>query len=74
MVFVIEKGIPLPEGAAGRPGDKYPFKNMEVGDSFAFPKEVRAAVARSAHYYGKAQNKKFSTRAVDDTARCWRVS
>jgi hypothetical protein len=30
----IEKGIPLPPGRGGPSRVKYPFKDMEVGDSF----------------------------------------
>jgi hypothetical protein len=52
----IEKGIPIPArtGAKGPRGSKYPFADMEVGDSFALPvgeketsKAVRARVASS---------------------------
>jgi hypothetical protein len=73
MGFKIEKGIPMPR--RGRPcGSKYPFDQMEIGDSFVIPdekvKSVRAIVVsrrktrKDPHCYvvGRYQN----------SYRCWR--
>jgi len=73
MKFVVEKGIPLVGDGRGRQKN-YPFENMNVGDSFAFPKEIRVSVARAAHYHGKSKGKMFTTRAVDGAYRCWRIA
>lgn len=70
----IEKGIPIPEGD-GRRGraPKYPWRNMEVGDSF-FVREKPSAVARGACEAGKRCGRKFISRRIDDGVRIWRVS
>jgi hypothetical protein len=66
-VFVVEKNIPLPL--------KFPFDQMEVGDSFAIPSEVkRATVAVYARRYGDKHGMKFITRQMTDgIIRCWRT-
>lgn len=80
----IEKGIPLPEPYKGRPV-KYPFRDMEVGDSFSIPltgtmtgtgvdiatKRLRQAAANHARRVGG----KFHVRTVreEGVARCWRT-
>lgn len=73
----IDKGIAQPSGG-GRIA-KYPFRQMEVGDSFMFPVGYAGA-----HYYGMArdftsqcfatgENKKFKTSKVEGGYRCWRI-
>jgi hypothetical protein len=63
----IEKGIPLP--------CRFPFEQMEVGDSFAVPPDVhRTTVSIAALRYGRKHGAKFSTRKTPDgTIRCWRT-
>lgn len=63
----IEKGIPLPK--------RYPFDQMEVGDSFAVPPGVsRTTVAIAAMRYGRDHDMKFTIRMMPDRSyRCWRV-
>lgn len=65
--LLIEKGVPIPR--------RFPFEEMEVGDSFAVPKEIsKDAIYGSANYYGNKYNKKFTVRRMDDgTYRCWRI-
>lgn len=74
----IEKGIPVKSSGSGRIA-KYPFRKMEVGDSFLFPEGYK-----QSHYYGMAreftvqcraigQNWKFVARKTDAGYRCWRV-
>lgn len=63
------------KGGPGAPA-KYPFKTMQVGDSFEFtPKDVKNAASRM-HRLGKiaAPGRKFATRS-DTTGklRVWRV-
>lgn len=71
MTIKIEKGVEIPPQTRRL---KYPFEDMEVGDSFfvkADPKTIRAA----AHNYRKTRDKsrKFTIRAVDGGARVWRT-
>jgi hypothetical protein len=70
--FVIEKGIPKPEGRRGL--KKYPFGDMEIGDSFFVPSDKYRAVINASQIYGKRWERKFSVAKVDGGARCWRIA
>jgi hypothetical protein len=63
----IDKDHPLPV--------KYPFEQMEVGDSFAVPDTVkRTTLSIAMRRYGRKNNKKFTVRKFKDGAyRCWRI-
>lgn len=71
--FVIEKNIPIP--AAYDRVHKWPFANMEVGDSFLvdFSEATRRKLCTASSYYGKRRGKKFSIRKLDNGIRVWRV-
>jgi hypothetical protein len=76
MSFTIESGIPMPKRTAGRSGSKYPFADMEVGDSFAIPGDVKAATIRSAVGAFTKRNPdagKFAVRGTGDGLRVFRV-
>lgn len=67
----IDKGIPMPTGRV-----KYPFAQMKVGDSFAFPIRNRSSVAMSAINYAlKHDGTKFTVSAKRGATegRCWRI-
>jgi hypothetical protein len=72
MKYKIEKGIKSP--AAG--GWKYPFKQMQPGDSFLIKEDAMevARIRTAAYHYGR-ENKgiKFSIRKTDSGFRCWRL-
>lgn len=52
----------------------YPFKFMDVGDSFAFGLDKLNSVKSAASRYGKENDKVFTVRKMDKkTARAWRV-
>lgn len=70
--FKIEKNALVPP-PSGRPR-RYPFGDMEVGDSFWFAAAIYLQAAPAAAYYGKRNNKKFSVRKDGDGYRCWRVA
>jgi len=71
MMFEIEKGIPVP---ATLPRSKYPFGQMEVGDSFACSASQNARVRVAAHKYGKDHGLVFTARKIgDDSYRVWRI-
>lgn len=76
MSYEIEKNIPCPQKGSGRPAGKiYPFSEMEVGDSFACPPNIKEnSVAAAAHRENKKSGNKFVTRKVDGIIRCWRIS
>lgn len=57
--------------------NKFPFENMQVGDSFAVPDDVtRVAVSVAAMRYGKKNTMKFTIRLAseDGKLRCWRIA
>ena len=71
--IAIQKGIPVPKRAFGRTC-RYPWHEMEVGDSFLFPVNVSpsfcyGAASRASQTYGK----KFVVRKTTEGFRCWRV-
>lgn len=68
--FVVEKNVPVQHGA-GAP-HKYPFHDMEVGDSFAIPADKFARVKAAAYAHARNHGRKFST--SEKHLRCWRVA
>lgn len=64
----IDKNVPIPPAGQGRPR-KYPFDEMDVGDSF-FSGSI-ASVESSA--YSRNDGKKFVLRKVRGGVRVWRV-
>lgn len=69
MSFKIEKGIPLPKAIRGKP-KKYPWHEMDVGDSFVGGVSARSLVSRA----GKAIGFKFTSRKIGENEfRIWRV-
>lgn len=63
----IEKNVPLPQ--------RYPFAQMEIGDSFAVPEGInRTRVSVAAKRHGDKHGQKFTVRIMPDRSfRCWRV-
>lgn len=77
--FRIAKNVPLPTGkqasTAGRKR-KYPFDQMSVGHSFAFPPKLAPAVRSAAHAFRTQHNpeSRFSVRGMNGSYRCWRIA
>ncbi len=65
----IEKNIELQKISQYK---KYPFKKMEIGDSFQTDLK-RERVAKAAYIYGLRNDKKFATRKLPSGCRCWRI-
>lgn len=64
----IDKGVPIPPRRAG--AHKYPWYDMEIGDSFFTEEEkVRAAASK----IGPRTGHRYATRAEGDGYRVWRV-
>lgn len=68
MKYEIEKDIPIPE-VSGKGRSKYPFPEMEVGDSI-FSDNV--SIRQAAYAYARRKGKKFVVRQVDGGYRVWR--
>lgn len=75
-MIAVEKGIPLP----GRKHHKYPFDEMDVGDSFFIPAKSADDAARAqvsalgAMRARRLLDKDFTTRRVDGGVRVWRIA
>lgn len=71
--YQIEKNVELPNKFTQ--GVKYPFDQMEVGDSFAFNYEEEKRVSANAYNFKKNNpGRKFTVRKLSDAqGRCWRV-
>jgi hypothetical protein len=84
----IERGIEIPEVVGRSPGrkPKYPFADMEVGDSFSVhlnkkgdkveAKKVAVRLSVSVAYYQRNYGGRFTTRTMLDegVVRCWKVA
>jgi hypothetical protein len=75
--MIIMKNVPMPERKVKQPLNKYPFSEMEVGDSFDAPIKA-AALANNARKFGKLTGRKFVVRELYDQddnvigSRVWR--
>ena len=66
LEFEIEKGIPVPPGRA-----RYPFAEMEVGDSFV----ADETAAASARVWGRRKDVKFrQVKIGQNQFRVWRIA
>jgi hypothetical protein len=76
-MITIDKGIPVPTMRI-RPS-KYPWADMDVGDSFlveATAEEMKArsaSISRGATAAAKQLGRKFTVRKVDGGVRVWRT-
>lgn len=66
MGIKIDKNIPMP---ASLGSTKWPFGNMEVGDSFEVPTKSIQQIISAMSWYGKRNKMKFSRRKN----RVWRI-
>ncbi len=67
----IEKGIPYPGRRVGR----YPWHEMEVGDSVFFDDSYKVSTVRQSSYnHGRKHGKKFGYSKVQGGFRIWRIA
>lgn len=76
--YPIEKGIPIPKQGTYRvpllKAAPYPFKNMEVGDSFFVGDGTHRNVNQSIRYWqGKLKGRRFTQRRFGHGIRVWRT-
>jgi hypothetical protein len=67
----VDKGVPLPSNITGV--GKYPWEDMEVGDSFLFPPDVKSSAAYSVSRHQKRKGRDYVVRATPQGLRCWRT-
>jgi hypothetical protein len=79
--FVIEDSVPLPASwNNGRP-EKYPWRSLEMGQSFLVPYDTGKTKAEMAKKISnrafdaqkRLGGRKFSVRSTDEGVRVWRV-
>ena len=68
----IESGIPFPQN--GRWQSKYPWRDLEVGQSFLVPDGVFRTMQAGASLAGRRLSKTFRARKTDDGIRIWRLA
>lgn len=70
----IEKNIPFPRYTKnGRSTNrKYPWEEMQVGDSFFSEKKATTMVS-AANHAGKRLGMKFATKSENKGTRVWRI-
>ena len=83
-MFEIENNVEMPKKCANNgSAAKYPFREMEVGDSFFVPAEsaesahrVQINISSSSVQMSKREGagKKFATRKVEGGVRVWRTA
>lgn len=75
-MYQIEKGHAIPANLDWAPRQKYPFPDMQVGDSFyvgdalADAERVRGAMKS----FAKNHSMRFTLRKHDIGYRCWRTA
>lgn len=73
-VAKIDRNIPIPAEARGRP-NRYPFNQMNVGDSFAFPADIKTATAHAAaRHHSRAGMRFIARKQPGGGYRCWRTA
>lgn len=64
----VESGVPLPVERR-----RYPYAQMQVGDSFVVRSVSLQVVCNANYRTGKKLGRKFVARKVEDGVRVWRV-
>jgi len=71
--YVIEKNIPKPHKGIGRGSSKYPFMEMDVGDSvFVHGQKTDGPAYNSAKKYAQRSGFRFSAITIHGGVRIWR--
>ena len=74
-MYKIEKGIRI-TSIPKKEHSKYPFKDMEVNDSFFIPEKdlTRSKIQSAVTYYSlKHPERRFTVRRTEDGCRIWRI-
>lgn len=72
MSYEIEKGVPVPEQTGRGRSLKYPFPDMEIGDSILT--ETRSAFHAASNWASRQKNGwKFISKKVEGGFRIWRT-
>jgi hypothetical protein len=70
-MFKIEKKVPIP---ARTTTQKYPFRDMEVGDSFVATDGGKSVLVAASAFTRRNPEYRFTTRKEGDGIRIWRIA
>lgn len=70
MTYVIEKNVPITKTIES----KFPFAQMEVGDSFFVPSKEAANLRSAATRHSRQLGFTFTTKKCDGGVRIWRTA
>jgi hypothetical protein len=75
--IAIEDNVPMPEGGRGGGGGKYPWAQLDIGQSFWVPSDNLKSWQTSCVKAGKVHGRKFICRRFDGAegkqgVRVWR--
>lgn len=73
MNYPIDKNIPAPAGYTVQEIPKYPFMEMQVGDSFFVPSVKQSTMGGYVAWAGRILHRRFTAREVDGGVRVWRI-
>jgi hypothetical protein len=74
MTILIERDVPIPSSKRGERRNRYPFADMNVGDSFAVDGGLAQSVKAAASNRTAKHGGKFVTRLDGNRIRCWRTA
>ena len=74
MAFEIEKGVPLPKSVQRGWTGKYPWRQLEIGDSFFVPGKTTNDIGGTVTIARRTTGFKLVTRSVEGGVRIWRVA
>lgn len=67
----IERGVPLPVARNQR---RYPYPQLQVGESFFVPAVTQNNIANQAYRWSRKLGRKFETRKRPGGVRVWRTA
>jgi hypothetical protein len=70
MSIAIEKNVPVPEL---KERNSYPYKSMDVGDSFFVEDTTTRIMSNNNYRAGKTYERKFVARREGNGVRVWRT-
>jgi hypothetical protein len=70
----VEKGIPIESKVGRGAAARYPFAQMEVGDSFFVPGKRSGQLSNHCSYQRLKTGRRFTIRKVDGGVRVWRIA
>lgn len=74
MTYTVDKKVPIPKRFGGKGAAvKYPWHELEVGDSFLVEGTEQRSVSSSAASFGSRNKMKFATRKEGNKTRVWRI-